>query len=120
MIWVISLSLPVIIAGGLAYHFFVDRNFSILQFALGALLGIAASVVRVIILDKTVQKAVNMEKDKAANYVRLLGFVRLILAGLVLLLAALVPFVNLWGAAAGILSHQIAAYSLKFSFKNKT
>ena len=64
-------------------------------------------------LDRAVGKAVQMQQGKVSNYIRLQHFARFLLTGAVFALAALVPFLNIWGAAAGILTLQFAVFFAK-------
>lgn len=93
------------------------RSLDCLPFIIGALLGCAVSIAKVILLARAVDKSLEKDTKTAGNYVRLQHFLRLLLTGAVLLLAALVPGINLWGAAAGVLSFQVAIYLLKFTYK---
>jgi len=109
MILVIGISFLVLIAAGIAYY----RSFAFLPFALGAFLGTALNVYKVIMLDRTVKKVAGMEKEKAGNYVTVQRFLRFLLTGIILVLSALLTFINVWGAAAGVLTFQIAAFFIK-------
>jgi len=109
MLWVICVLLLLLVAGSIAYY----RSLLFLPFAYGALLGAAVNMVKVVMLDRTVKKAVGMESNDAGNYVRLQYFLRFVLTGAVLVLAAKVPFISIWGAAAGILTMQFAAFCAK-------
>ncbi|MGI5900684.1 MAG: ATP synthase subunit I [Christensenellales bacterium] len=110
---IICILAALFIAGSVIYY----RSSSCLPFVYGVVLGSAASVVKVIILDKTVDKALNMEKKAASNYARLNHVLRLLLTAAVLVLAALVPGISLWGAAAGILAFQAAVYIQRWFVK---
>lgn len=94
------------------------RSPACLPFVLGVLLGSAVSVAKVLLLERVVDRAVAMEKKAAPGYVRLQYLLRFSLTGAVLVLAALVPAVSLWGAAAGVVSYQIAAYAIRFTKKS--
>ncbi|MGI6161247.1 MAG: ATP synthase subunit I [Christensenellales bacterium] len=113
MIKTIGILLLIIIAAGAAFY----RSLDVLPFALGAVLGAAVSALKVILLERAIDKALKMETKAADNYIRLQHFLRLLLTGAVLMLAVFVPFINLWGAAAGIITFQIAVYLLKFTSK---
>ncbi|MCL2812358.1 MAG: hypothetical protein FWD25_10810 [Clostridia bacterium] len=89
------------------------RSMDFLPFALGALLGVALNVVKILMLDRAVKNAVRMDEVRAGGYIRLQHFLRLMLTGLVFVLAALVPFISLWGAAAGVLTLQVALFFAK-------
>ena len=109
MTWVICALLLLLIAGGAVYY----RSLEALPFAYGSLLGCGVNILRIFLLDRAVKKTVGMDPAQAANYVRLQYLLRFVLTGVVLVLAALVPLINIWGAAAGVLSYQVAALSLK-------
>ncbi|MCL2508866.1 MAG: ATP synthase subunit I [Oscillospiraceae bacterium] len=109
MILVICVSLLVIVAAGAAYY----RSLMLLPFALGAFSGATLNVLKVFMLDRAVKKIAGMEKERAGNYARVQHFLRFLLTGAVLVIAALVPFINIWGAAAGVLTYNIAALFMK-------
>jgi len=109
MIKIISVLLAVMIAAAIIYY----RSLECLPFILGALLGSATSIVKVLLLEQSVDKALGMDRKKAGTYMSFQYFLRLGLTGMVLLLGALLSSISLWGVAAGILSFQIAVYGLK-------
>jgi len=112
MAWIMCILLLALIAVSIAYY----RSLGFLPFALGAFLGTAVNILKVIMLDRTVKKAVDMEKEKAGNYVRIQHLVRFLLTALVLILSVILSFINInviYGAAAGILTYPIAVYSVK-------
>ena len=94
-----------IIAGALYY-----RSFEALPFALGTALGIACNILKVQMLNRAVKKALIMEPKKAGNYIRIQYLIRYLITALALVFAALVPFINLFGTALGILSMQAASF----------
>ena len=106
----------VIIAGGAAFY----RSLEAVYFAFGVLLTSALNVLKVILLERTVKNIANMdEPETGKNYVRLQYLLRYFLTGLVLLIAGLVsvyvdpPFINIWGAVAGVFTLQIAVISVR-------
>ena len=113
MIVAIGVLSLLIIGGGVIYY----RSVDCLPFIVVTLLGSGVSVLKVKLLADGVDKSLKMEAKAAANYIRLQHFLRLLLVGVVLLLAALVPWISLWGAAAGVFTFQISLYFLKFSMK---
>ena len=113
MIRTICILMLVFIAASAIYY----RSWDCLSFIYGALLGSGVSIYKVIILEKTVDKALGMEEKSAGNYVRLQHLLRLFISAVVLVLAAIVPWISLWGAAAGIFSFQISLYFINFSVK---
>jgi hypothetical protein len=114
LILTICILAAVFIGASVAYY----RSSSCLPFALGVLLGAAVSVAKVIIVERTVDRALEMEKKAAGNFTRLNHLLRLFLTGAALLLAALAPGISLWGAAAGVLTFQVSVYIQRF-FLNK-
>lgn len=101
------------VLGSVLYY----RSLDFLPFLFGAILGSLVSIVRVFLLERAVDKAVEMEKKQAGNYVTIQHLLRLLLSGLALVLGAIVPQINLWGVVAGILAFQLALYNLKFTSK---
>ncbi len=93
------------------------RSSACLPFILGVVLGSAASVANVVLLRRSVDRVTATEKKPASGYVQLQHLLRLSLMGAVLVLAALVPAISLWGAAAGVMAYQIAIYSIKLTAK---
>ncbi|MGF7145198.1 cell division protein FtsX [Anaerotaenia torta] len=104
---------PILILASALYY----RSLSCLPFIWGALLGAAVSIAKVFLLERAVNQAVNMEKKTASGYIQLQHLLRLLLTGAVLMLAALVPAISLWGAAAGIMTYQIGIYLIRFTVK---
>ena len=111
MVVVIGISALVIIAGGAAIY----RSVEAIYFALGVILTSALNVFKVFLLERTVKKVVDIEEPETGkNYVRLQYLLRYFLTGAVLLAVGLVtayvhpPFINIWGAIAGIFTLQIA------------
>jgi hypothetical protein len=113
MIVSIAVLSVLLVAAAAVYH----RSLSCLPFVYGVLLGSAAGVANVILLDRSVDRALVMGKRAAHGYVLLGSFLRLLLTGGLLVLSALAPALSLWGAVAGVLTYPIAIYGLKFSLK---
>ncbi|HBT64733.1 MAG TPA: hypothetical protein DEB10_08760 [Ruminococcaceae bacterium] len=101
------------ILGSVIYY----RSLDFIPFMLGILVGSAVSIAKVFLLERAVNKALTMEKKHAGNYVGIQHILRLFLSGTALVLGALVPQINLWGVAAGILAFQLAIYNVKFTSK---
>jgi len=101
--------LPVI---NLIYYF---RDYQIeknLPFIAGILLGYVSTVIRIIMLEKSLKSTINAgNKKKAQNIWILLYTVRLLFTGAVLALAFLFPYIfGPVGTVAGILSMQVSAF----------
>ncbi|NLV86097.1 MAG: hypothetical protein GX025_02590 [Clostridiales bacterium] len=118
MILIICVLMLIFMAASAIYY----RSLACLPFIYGCLLGGALSSYKVILLDKTVDKALGLEQSTADNYVKLQHLLRFFLSAAVLVAAALVPAISLWGAVAGVFSFQLSLYVLrlteKFSEKN--
>jgi len=117
MIMVIGISAVVIIAAGIAFF----RSLQALFFAFGVILTSSLNVLKVVMLERTVNKISDMdEADAGKNYVRLQYLARYFLTAVVLLGVGLItmyvdpPFINIWGAVAGVFTLQIAVFSVKF------
>ena len=113
MIICICLAALAFIAAGAVYY----RSYETLPFALGVALTSALNALKVVMLERAVAKAVDMSDLEAGkNYMRGQYFLRFLFTGLVLAAAAIAPdnIVNIWGAAAGIFTFQIAAIMTKF------
>jgi multisubunit Na+/H+ antiporter MnhE subunit len=89
------------------------RSISCLPFIFGVLIGTIVSVIKVMLLSKTVDKALSMEEKAASRYVNQQHFLRLLLTAAALLLGALVSVINLWGVVAGVFAFQISVYVMK-------
>lgn len=92
------------------YH----RSLSFLPFLYGALIGSAAAGGKVFLLERAVSKSLSMDKKSAGGYVALQQILRLFITGIVLYVGAVSPGISIWGTAVGVLSFQIATYTVKF------
>ena len=112
MLLITCAALPLLAAGGFAYF----RSARCLPFICGTLAGTALNAAKILLLDRATRKiAGGDEKSKAAGIVYLHQFLRFALTGLVLVGAALLSPLMLYGAAAAVLVYPIAVYSMKFS-----
>lgn len=93
------------------------RSLKSVPFLVGVFLGSFVSIIKVLLLESAIDKAMKMEELNAKNYVGFQYMLRLFLTGLILFLGAVVEQINLWGVVCGVLSFQIATYSLKFTAK---
>ena len=101
------------VIGSILYY----RSFGFLTFLLGAVIGLSASILKVILLERAVDKAITMEKDDAVKYITLHNILRLLVSGAALLIGAVLPFVELWGTVAGVLAFPFASYGERFRTK---
>ena len=98
------------ILGSVIYY----RSLNFLPFFYGVLAGSFVSIVKVFLLDRAVDKVINMEQRHAGGYAGISYLLRFGLSGAVLILGAVAPQISLWGTVAGIFAYQLAAYGLKF------
>jgi predicted PurR-regulated permease PerM len=109
---ILVISLVCIIASIIYY-----RSLGFLPFLFGVLLGSVCSILKVFLLDRTVDKALAMDRNEAKNYTSLHHLLRLLISAVVLIIGVLVPQISLWGVVAGIFAFQLAAYSVRFTTK---
>ena len=112
----IGVAALVFIIGGIVFH----RSIEALYFAIGVILTSSLNVGKVFLLERTVQKTLEMDDpDSGKNYVKLQYLLRYGLTGLVLLAAGLIhvhvdpPFISIWGAVFGIFTLQISVISVR-------
>lgn len=111
MLFTIFVISSICVLGSAIYY----RSLDFLPFMFGILLGSAASISKVFLLEHAVDTALAMEQKHAGKYVGIQHFLRLLLSGFVLYLGAVIPQISLWGVAAGVLSLQLAVYNVKFT-----
>jgi len=110
-------ALALIIIGAAIY-----RSIDALYFAIGVILSSSLNVGKVFLLERTVQKTLEMDNPTTGkNYVRFQFFLRYVCTGLILAGAGLIstyvdpPFINIWGAIAGIFTLQISVIIVRHS-----
>ena len=117
MILVICISALVMIASGIVVSLAVKSidSMQALYFPLGVVLSSALNVLKVILLERAIQKTLDMEDPKSgSNYIRIQYLLRYFLSGAVLVVAGLItryvdpPFINIIGALVGIFTMQIS------------
>ncbi|MCL2162995.1 MAG: ATP synthase subunit I [Oscillospiraceae bacterium] len=95
-----------IICGGAVFY----RSLEAVPFAIGVMSTSALNILKAIMIERTTRKAIDLtEENEGKNYVRLQYIIRYLLTGLVLVAAALTPFISLWGAILGIFTLQLSA-----------
>lgn len=112
MILMISAYTLLIIIAGAAYY----RSSEIFPFTLGVILTSALNVLKVTMIEREADRVANREVKNARSFGGFQYIFRFLLTGVVLVMATMVPFINFWGAVAGIFTLQIAAYSMKFFY----
>jgi len=111
IIRMIALAAFVMIIGGALFY----RSFEALPFAFGVLVTSALNVLKIIMLERTVNKTLDMEDpDSGRNYIRLQYLFRYFITAVVLVVIGIihtrsaVPVISIWGALFGIFTMQIA------------
>lgn len=110
MIVAILIVTLVCLIGSVLYY----RSLGFFPFLFGLVLGSGVSIAKVILLERAVDKALSMDKERAGTYVSIHHLFRLLLTGIALFIGAVVPQISLWGAAAGIFAYQVALYTSNF------
>ena len=104
----------VLMAAGLTAIFLFERVSELEsgpQFALGVVLGGVCTAVKIALLEKSLNRAADAEQANQAKNVGRVAFLgRYLITIAVLVIAAFVPFLGIFGAAAGIMSLRFAAY----------
>jgi len=101
----------VLLAIGLVVNFFLYPFEKPLPFAVGLLAGTVLSVLKVVLLEKSLVKSMDMDGKIATNYSNVQMVARYFLTIIVLFLAAFFRnVIGLFGTVAGILALQPAAY----------
>lgn len=109
----VELSIKIIIILGIisVLGFILIREpYSPVVFAKGLFFGGIFSILKIKLMENTMSKAVQKDSVKAQTYVSMHYFMRYILTGIVLVVAALEPSISIYGAALGVLSLKAAAY----------
>lgn len=96
--------------------FFVDNK---LYWTAGIVVGTVVSLVKIYLLEKVLNKAVEMEPKDANNYTRINYTVRLLLSVAVVVGACFIEQINVIGVLIGLLLVQPAAYATNFMCGNK-
>jgi len=106
---------------GLAVIFFAYPFERPLPFAAGLGMGFLHTVFKIVTLEKSIQKTVDLEKDRAVAMARLLTFARMGITVAVFVLVILFPRVfGLFGAIAGVVSLQLSAYATNILIRKDT
>lgn len=103
----------ILILAALVVSILYYRSLGFLPFAYGLLIGGGVSVLKVLLLERAIDKALQKEQKAAGAYIQLQQLLRLFLTGGALLLSALVPEISLLGAAVGVFTYPIAIYGTR-------
>ena len=111
MVFFVGVSAFVFILAGVAIY----RSIDALYFAFGVILTSSLNVLKVYMLERTARKTLDIEDQKEGkNFVRFQYLIRYFLTAAVLLGVGLVtlyadpPFINIFGAVAGIFTLQVS------------
>ena len=104
---ILVLELILLVAG----MFFIKNH---LSYALGILLGTAVSAARLVLLERALNKSVDMSPTDAQNYTRLQYGLRMIGILAIAFAAIKLPFINVWAFVIGLLPVQPAVYIYGF------
>ena len=85
----------------------------------GIILGTVASLVKVYMLERTLDKAVDMDSKNANNYTRANYTMRLVVSVVIVVLACLVEQINVVEVLIGLFLVKPAAYITNFITANK-
>lgn len=94
---------------------FFTKNY--LPYILGLLLGTVFSIVKLILLEKSIDKSLEMDGTPAQNYIFTQYILRYILTALVLFFAVTDKNLNIIGFIIGLFSLQLSAYITGFKKK---
>jgi len=104
--------------GGLIFYQTID-SYSI-GYLLGIFIGTVLSIVRIVLLEKALNKSVDMKASQATNYTRLQYLFRyLITIAVMVFVGVMHPTINLIGALIGLVNMQFAAYLHSFLGSSK-
>jgi energy-converting hydrogenase Eha subunit A len=90
----------------------------LVPFLFGIIFGLIVSLLKLKLMEKTFSKAVEMSFKKAQSYTTTHYFIRYVLTGVALAVAALLPYMSLLGAFIGVMSMKAGAYGAMFFQKS--
>ncbi len=99
-----------LVIGSLVYRDFAK----IMPYAAGLSFGTLFAILKVILLEKSISKAIDMDSKQAQGYASLAFILRFSATAVLLVVSALNPSIDLWGTIIGILSLQVSAYGVNF------
>ena len=86
-------------------------------FTIGLVFGLVFSILKLMLMKNSIKKSITMPEAKAQRYANVQYMIRYLLTGIVLLVAALEPTINLLGVFLGLLSMKVGAYMQLFVIK---
>lgn len=91
-----------------------------IPFSIGLLAGCLTSMYKVVSMETTLSRSIDMESDKAKPYGQLQYFIRFIVTGVLVVLVVFLPNIfGMLGTVLGILSMPVGAYAAHFMLKIK-
>ncbi len=87
---------------------------NILSFLFGLSFGLIFTILKIILLERNIKRAVEIGSAKADNYMKLHYLFRYILTGVVLAICGMTSSVTLIGCVLAIISLQLGAYTTNF------
>ena len=107
LVWQLSWKLAVVCLLIFAVGcFFTDP----LSWGCGVLAGCVFTVVRLRMMQKSIETSVRMDPDKAGRYAKAQYVVRYFLSAAVLIAAALIPWINVFAAGLSMISLKLVTY----------
>lgn len=79
-------------------------------FTMGIAFGLIFSILKLMLMQNSIKKSVLMPEAKAQRYANVQYMIRYVLTGVVLLVAALEPTIDILGVFLGLLSMKVGAY----------
>ena len=102
-------------AAGIGCIFLADR----IGYLAGIAAGVAFSVLRIALMERSAKISLNMPKDKAGNYMQIQFLIRYGLTAVVLFGTVLLSAAMFYGVALSLLCLQIAGYLSRLFIKDK-
>ncbi len=90
-----------------------------IAFFLGLIFGLVFTSMKVILLEKNIQRAVQLSGTKADNYMKLHFLFRYVLTAVVLAVTGMASSIALIGCILGLISLQISAYTTNFNLSKR-
>jgi len=119
MILMVAIVCLALLAAGMFVIYFVYPFEGMPQYASGLLLGCVHSVLKVVLLEKSISNTADMEKKPAENYAKLQFLMRYAITGVTFAIVIIFRGVfGLFGTILGVLSLQAAAHITGFCIKN--
>lgn len=99
-----------------AFGFYYGNTDGFFRFAMGLFLGSVCACIRVINMDYSVRRAVEMGSSGSSGVKAFVG--RYVMTAIFIVASAIFDMFNMWATILGVLSLQAAAYAVPFIFKN--